>query len=58
MDSPYLTVSEVAAHFRVDPQTVRRWCAGGQLEAVRVGKVFRIDRAAVARFASSQAVST
>lgn len=43
--SPFLTVQEVAAFLRVDPQTVRRWCIAGDLRAVRAGgKVYRVRR--------------
>lgn len=38
MPSPeYLTLQEVAAKFRVDPRTVRRWVANDQLAAIRIG---------------------
>lgn len=50
MESPYLTTNEVATRLRVDVQTVRRWCHEGTLEAVRVGKSLRVDRAALAAF--------
>lgn len=46
MDSPFLTIQEVAAHLRVDSVTVRRWCATGALKAVKVGpKVYRVSQA-------------
>lgn len=52
MESPFLTASEVAAYLRVDVQTVRRWCASGDLPAVRIADkgVFRIDRDALTEF--------
>lgn len=51
--SPYLTAAEVAALLRVDPQTVRRWCATGELPSVRAGRVIRIRREDVDRFVRS-----
>ena len=54
MESPFLTVAETAAYLRVDPQTVRRWCAEGVIPHSRIGSVIRIARAdldAVARAA-------
>lgn len=32
---PLLTVSEVAALFRVDPKTVNRWAAAGRIGSIR-----------------------
>ncbi len=58
MESPYLTSAEVAAYLRVDPQTVRRWCASGQLPAIRAGRVFRMKLADVERFVQQDLTST
>lgn len=57
MDSPFLTVPEVAAYLRVDPQTVRRWCTSGDLPAIRAGGrgVFRIRRDALDGFVKAAA---
>lgn len=41
----YLTVTEVATRLRVADKTVRRWCASGQLRAIRAGKPWRITPA-------------
>lgn len=54
MESPYLTAVEVARYLRVDAQTVRRWCATGEMRAVRVGKLLRVDRSELERFTSGQ----
>lgn len=43
-DSDLLTVPEVAAALRVDPQTVRRWIADGRVAAVSVGAHYRVTR--------------
>jgi excisionase family DNA binding protein len=45
----YLTPEEVAARFRVTPRTVRRWAAEGKLEAIRVGRQWRIPADAMER---------
>lgn len=49
-DPQFLTVAEVAAQLRVDPTTVRRWIAAGELPASRLGKNFRIAAADVDAF--------
>lgn len=36
LDDRYLTVPEVAAVFRVDPGTVRRWIVAGQMAAIQL----------------------
>jgi excisionase family DNA binding protein len=45
----FLTVHEVAALLRLNPQTVRNWIAAGQLPAVRIGRRVRITRADLER---------
>lgn len=35
-ESPYLTVSEVAARFKVSEETAREWARSGQVEAIRL----------------------
>lgn len=44
----FLTVPEVATLLRVDPATVRRWCASQTLAASKPGRDYRIPRTAVA----------
>lgn len=44
----YLTVAEVAAHIRVSKMTVYRLVHSGELEAVRVGRSFRVPEKALA----------
>jgi len=53
----YFTPEEVAARFRVTPRTVRRWAAEGKLEAIRVGRQWRIPADALERLAASAAPS-
>lgn len=49
MDDPpeLLTVDEVAAHLRVNPQTIRNWIDAGKLPHVKIGprrvRIFRRD---------------
>ncbi|MFJ7050022.1 helix-turn-helix domain-containing protein [Streptomyces sp. NPDC101112] len=40
----WLTVNEVADHFRVSPRTVTRWALSGQLRIRRVGPTGRLIR--------------
>ena len=42
---PYLSVAECAALLAVDHKTIRRLIDRGQLPALRVGRVLRIDPA-------------
>lgn len=34
---PYWTIREVAAHYRLHPETVRKWIAKGAIKGVRLG---------------------
>ena len=45
--APFLTVAEVAARMRVSKMTVYRLVHSGELEAVRVGRSFRVPEPAV-----------
>lgn len=38
----YLTASQYAERYGIDVQTVRRMCARGDLDAVKIGSVWRI----------------
>lgn len=46
----FLTVAEVAARMRVSKMTVYRLVHGGELEAVRVGRSFRVPDEAVQEY--------
>ena len=48
----FLTVAEVAALMRVSKMTVYRLVHAGELEAVRVGRSFRVPENAVAEYLS------
>jgi excisionase family DNA binding protein len=37
-----LTVNETAAYLSLSTQTVRKWINSGKLQAVKIGKEFRI----------------
>lgn len=41
--APLLSVREAAARLAVSPATVRRWIAGGEMPALRIGNSVRID---------------
>lgn len=34
---PYWTIREVADHYRLHPETIRRWIAKGAIKSVRLG---------------------
>ena len=51
-DVKFLTVAEVAAMMRVSKMTVYRLVHSGELEAVRVGRSFRVPESAVEEFLS------
>jgi excisionase family DNA binding protein len=40
-----LTVEEIAAELRVHPETVRAWIRTGELDALDIGREYRIYRA-------------
>ncbi|MFI6125466.1 helix-turn-helix domain-containing protein [Streptomyces sp. NPDC051064] len=43
----WLTVAEVASHFRVSTRTIHRWAASGEIRSKRIGpgnRVVRIHR--------------
>lgn len=44
-DLELLTTTEAATALRVDPATIRRMIAAGDLPAVRVGRAYRVERA-------------
>lgn len=46
----FLTVAEVAQQMRVSKMTVYRLVHAGELDAVRVGRSFRVPAAAVEEF--------
>jgi excisionase family DNA binding protein len=45
--APFLTVAEIAQRMRVSKMTVYRLVHSGELPAVRFGRSFRVQRAAV-----------
>ena len=49
-----LTVTEVAATLRISPQTVRCLIRRDELPGVRVGNLYRIPKAAVARLVNAE----
>ena len=56
-EAPQLfSVRQVADQLGVHPETIRRLIHGGRLDAVRVGRVLRVDSAAVAQFVARQRI--
>ncbi|PKR87918.1 DNA-binding protein [Pleomorphomonas diazotrophica] len=51
MANPLLTVEEAAEALKLHPKTVLRHIREGRLEATRIGKAYRIDRAKLDAFA-------
>ena len=43
-DAEYLTVSELAGHVGVSRMTIYRAINSGELQAIRIGRSFRISR--------------
>ena len=50
MSTAYLSVAEVAEHFRVSKMTIYRLCLSGELVSVRVGRGYRIPRRSYERY--------
>jgi excisionase family DNA binding protein len=50
------SVREVASQLGVHPETIRRLIHDGRLDAVRVGRVLRVHRAAVDGFLARQRI--
>ncbi len=54
----FMTVAEVAAIMRVSKMTVYRLVHGGELEAIRVGRSFRVPETAVTEYLSQSYLGT
>ncbi len=50
MDEGVLTAEQVAAYLHVRPVTIYRWCREGRLPCIKLGRVWRIQRAALDDF--------
>jgi excisionase family DNA binding protein len=50
------SVREVAGQLGVHPETIRRLIHGGRLDAVRIGRVLRVHKAAVDTFLARQRI--
>ncbi len=55
-ESGLYSVREVAGQLGVHPETIRRLIHDGRLDAVRVGRVLRVPKAAVDTFLARQRV--
>lgn len=51
MSNMLMTVEEAAEELKVHPKTVLRYIREGRLQATRIGKAYRIDRARLDSFA-------
>ena len=50
IDASYYSIAEVASHLSLSIKTIRRHIASGDLEAAKIGSVYRIPRRAVEHF--------
>lgn len=50
IDASYYSIAEVASHLSLSIKTIRRHIASGELEAAKIGSVYRIPRRAVEHF--------
>lgn len=57
-DVRFMTVAEVAAIMRVSKMTVYRLVHSGELEAVQVGRSYRVPEAAVTTYLSQAYLGT
>jgi excisionase family DNA binding protein len=57
-DVRFLTVAEVASIMRVSKMTVYRLVHSGELEAIRVGRSFRVPEQAVSRYLKDSFVAS
>ena len=57
-DVKFLTVAEVATMMRVSKMTVYRLVHSGELEAIRVGRSFRVPEQAVNQYLKAAFVGT
>ena len=53
-DDRLLTLREVANHLRLDPKTVRRLIAGGELAAYRLGREWRVSERDLRKYLSER----
>src|ERR1700694_636474 len=56
--SGYVTVPEAARRLNTTPQTISRWCRAGKLEAIKIGKEWRIPLAQPALRPQSDGLGT
>ncbi|MGB5064016.1 MAG: helix-turn-helix domain-containing protein [Candidatus Competibacter sp.] len=43
MNEPYLTIQDIAVHWKISVPTVRRMIARGEVSPVRIGRAVRIE---------------
>lgn len=54
VEDPFLTPSQVAKIFAVQPYTVRKWIGEHKLPAVRINKRLKIRKSDVQKFAQNE----
>ncbi len=47
----FYTVSETAAMFRVDPETIKKKCQTGKIKAIKISNLWRIPKKEINRMA-------
>ena len=52
------TIREIADRMRVTPKTVRGWIIGGQLGAIKFGRVYRVRDSQFSDFLDRQTVES
>jgi excisionase family DNA binding protein len=58
LNNDLLTVEEISTYLRVAPNTVYRWCRGGKLKGIKIGKEWRIPRQQLEIFLAGQPDTT
>lgn len=53
-EESFLTVDQVAAKLQVRSTTIREWIRKGQLPAVKLGRIYRIEPEQLERFIKSK----
>lgn len=48
--STYYSPEDIAKHFNVKPDSVRKWIREGKLKAIKLGRIWRIPEVALQEF--------
>jgi excisionase family DNA binding protein len=52
-DENYLTIAEIAAHLRTSKMTIYRLVRAGKIDAIRIGRSFRVPAASLDNYIKS-----